>query len=226
MADEPLVVVGPASLRAGPRAAARVLGWGLRLLFASLRRRWVGRHRLEALRARGEPFVFASWHGRSALLAPAMRDVGPTILVSGSRDGAWATAVLQGLGYGVVRGSASGGGARGLRGLLRATRSGTPVAVTVDGPRGPGGHVAPGVVALAQVGDVWIVPVAAACRRGWTLRTWDRTRVPAPGSTAVVLVGRPVKAARTADRDEVVAALEARLRSLHRAADRLVRQRS
>jgi lysophospholipid acyltransferase (LPLAT)-like uncharacterized protein len=190
------------------------LGWTLRF-------RRVGWRRVRQLRARGEPFAFAAWHGRSLVMLPGMRDEGCTALVSLSHDGDHATALLESLGYGVVRGSSSKGGAGGLRGLVRAARRGEIPSVAVDGPRGPAGVVAPGVVGLSQLAGLWVVPLAASCRSGLRLRTWDRTLIPGPGARVLVLAGRPIRVARDGDRLGATRALERRLQSLHRCADRL-----
>lgn len=190
-------------------------------LGATMWTRRVGWRRVRALREKGEPFAFAVLHGRSLAMLACMRYEGCTALVSRSRDGDWATALLGALGYGVVRGSSSRGGTAGLRGLLRAASAGRVPALTVDGPRGPAGRVAPGVVALSQIAGIWIVPLAASCRRSLRLRSWDRTLLPAPGSGLLVLAGRPVKVPRDADRSRAIRELELRLASLHESADRL-----
>lgn len=194
----------------------------IRVVGGTLRVRRLGWGRVHELRRRGEPFAFAVWHGRTPLLLAELRGERCLPLVSLSADGDRAADILRSLGYGVVRGSTSRGGAEGLLRLAREARDGGVPAVTVDGPRGPAESVAPGVVGLAQATGLWIVPVAASCRRGWRLTSWDRARLPRPGSRAVVLAGRPVRVARTDDREDATARLSERMRSLHRTADRVV----
>ena len=192
MSDAPVVLRG-----ARRRLAGGVAGV-LRMVHRTLRPRWLGADRIGPLHARGEPVAIAVLHGRAALLAPA-RSGYPfvfggrprAVLVSASADGAWASAVLEDLGYEVVRGSSSRSAVSGLRALRRALTAGRSPILTVDGPRGPAGSVAPGIVAVAPPEGLWIVPLAASARRGIRLRSWDRHWLPVPFTRVVGLVGRP-----------------------------------
>lgn len=221
--------IPPATLRGARRALARALAGGLRLLHRTLRTRWLGGHRVADLHARGEAVAIALWHGRAVLLAPSAPGIPivfggkpRSVLVSSSDDGAWATALLQDLGYEVVRGSSSRSAVVGLRSLRRSVAQGRSPVLTVDGPRGPSGVVAPGIVALAPPEGLWIVPLASAARGGWRLRSWDRLWIPRPFTTVVSLVGRPIRLRhRPEDREAVRAHLERRLQSLHRTAERV-----
>jgi hypothetical protein len=103
-----------------------------------------------ALRAAGKPFIFALWHGH--LLAQTWlrrsrgdhgddqrasrwRDHRRLVERGGIADGAW----LQ-----LPRGRAA------LLGMVRELESGKEFAITPDGPRGPAGQVAPGVLLASQ----------------------------------------------------------------------------
>ena len=110
------------------------------------------------------------------------------MLFRSSRDGAVIAEVLQRLGYAVIRGSSSRGGAEALLAAGRALREGGRPAFAVDGPRGPAGHVAPGAEAVAVRAGVPVV-------HGWVegtalrLRTWDRFRIPLPFARVRVRYG-------------------------------------
>lgn len=210
------------------RAPAAIIGWAAsvvallwRWLDASLRWRVLGRSRVDGLIARGQGFAYATLHGSSLLLLPQHLDEPLSVLVSRSDDGEWAARLLRAQGIDLVRGSSSRGSASALRGLCRAARSGRRVTLTVDGPRGPAGSVAPGIVALSVLEDLWIVPVAAACRRGISLPTWDRCRLPLPFARAAMIYGRPFKVPRDAPGPPHTAQLEGQLASLHQRARRL-----
>jgi lysophospholipid acyltransferase (LPLAT)-like uncharacterized protein len=92
----------------------------------------------------------------------------------------------------------SRGGARALRSLLKSIAQ-QPAAFTVDGPRGPRGVAQPGVVWLAKATGHPILPIHAAADRHWTMRSWDRTHIPKPGSRVVVAIGAPMRVARETD---------------------------
>lgn len=193
----------------------------LLLLGATLRTRRLGWSRVTRLRARQEPYVFAVLHGRALLMLPELRREGCTALVSESRDGDLASGFLRSLGYGVVRGSSSRGGVGGLRALCRSQATGRVPAITVDGPRGPAGQVAPGVVGLSRITGSWIVPIAASCSSATRLDSWDHTLIPRPGSRNLLLFGQPLRAQPGQPVEEVCAALQSRLAKLHQQADRL-----
>ena len=186
----------------------------------SLRWRRLGRGRVDALRARGEPFVYALWHGDQVLLLGSHRGDGCSVLVSQSADGTLLAGVLHRLGYGVVRGSTSRGAVAGLLGLRRELRRGGVPTFAVDGPRGPAGSVAGGAVALARAASAWVVPVASDAAGALHARSWDRTKLPLPLSRAVVVYGRPLRVVAGADLAEARAVLGERLRC---AADRAAR---
>jgi lysophospholipid acyltransferase (LPLAT)-like uncharacterized protein len=197
----------------------RIVGWWL----GTLRVARVGRRRVDALRAAGQPVVYALWHADHLLLLQGHAHDDCVVLVSMSADGALLAGLLDQLGYGVVRGSSSRGAVAGWRGLRRALRAGAAPTLAVDGPRGPAESVAGGAIALAAASGAALVPVAASARREVRLKTWDRTRIPWPGSRAVVVYGRPILLAPDADRERARGHLATRLRSLGRTARRLAR---
>ncbi|MCO4768738.1 MAG: lysophospholipid acyltransferase family protein [Deltaproteobacteria bacterium] len=205
----------------------RRIGRGLLLLIApwlaSLRMKVVGRRRVEELRAHGAPYLYALWHSDQLLVLPTHRRDDCTVLVSQSEDGALLTGALEGLGYEVVRGSSSRGGVAGWLGLRRAMKRGRTPTFAVDGPRGPARSVAAGVLALARASGAPIVPITASARRETRTRGWDRTRVPWPGSRAVVVYGRPIRVAREEELSDAAARLEASLRHASDRAERLTR---
>ena len=49
-----------------------------------------------------------------------------------------------------------------------------------------------GPVALAHLTGIEIIPVVFATDRQWLLKSWDKTRVPKPFSSAVILWGEPI----------------------------------
>lgn len=201
--------------------AQQLLSVWFRALAQLLPRVVVGRHRVERLSERGAPFAYACLHGDSVLLLSTHLQEPLALLVSQSEDGVLAAGLLRRLGFSVAHGSTSANASSGLRRLCRLSESGRQAVITVDGPRGPAGEVAAGIIALAQLRDLWIVPVAASCRNGVRLASWDRARLPMPWSQTVVAYGRPFRVARGADRAHHRGLLKDQLRSLSTRVDRL-----
>lgn len=170
-----------------------VLGWVAWLWLSTLRVRVVQHPALDTASPR--PWVLAFWHGTQWPLLAWRRRRPTVVLVSLSRDGALQARALAVQGLRVVRGSSSRGGARGLAALVRVMRrTGADAAFAVDGPRGPLGHVKPGVVAAARATGAWIVPMAGRTRRGILLRrAWDRFAVAWPFTRVDVVLGAPIE---------------------------------
>lgn len=181
--------------------------WGLGALAGLLLRVWLATLRLTLVldpalvRAGGRgPWVLVFWHGQQLALLRWASFRGVVALVSLSRDGELMAGALPRLGVAVVRGSSSRGGARALRGVVRALRDGRDVAFAVDGPRGParvvradGSRV--GAALAARLGRALVVPMAAACASRRALHTWDAFELPRPFSRVVVALGPPVEPA-------------------------------
>ena len=102
--------------------------------------------------------------------------------------------MLTWLGFKVVRGSSTRGGAGGLKGLIDAVaREGWNASLAVDGPRGPIYKVKPGVLKLAQQTQCVLVPGAAAASRRFVFKkAWNRCYLPLPFSRCVIVYGEPI----------------------------------
>jgi len=163
------------------------------LLARTWRYRLVHRERAQALYDARQPFIYVIWHNRILPLLYAHRDEAMVLLISRHRDGGYLADLAERLGYRFVRGSTQRGGDVGLLGIVRALKSGSVVAVTPDGPRGPAERVKPGVVAAAQHAGVPIIPGTARVSRAWRLSSWDRFCIPKPFATIDVVYGVPVE---------------------------------
>jgi hypothetical protein len=142
------------------------------------------------------PSVFAFWHRSLLVCAHRFRGMGITILISSSFDGELITRTTELLGFHVVRGSSTRGGAAGLRAMQQAYAEGHCCAITADGPRGPVFVAKPGTALLAnsagplsadgQPAGTWVGCFYALPERAWQLRSWDRFLIPKPFSRVVL----------------------------------------
>lgn len=170
-----------------------LMGMSIMLLRATLRVELLnGRHFTE-LQSRGEPILFALWHGRMFLAIDAHRHQSIVTMASKSEDGNIVTRWLENNGYIVTRGSTSRGGSEALRRMVRQVKLGRHVALTVDGPRGPAQVVQAGVLRLARLTDAWILPISFASSWPLFLRSWDRYLLPKPFSRNIVAYGEPFR---------------------------------
>src|SRR5262249_51243995 len=120
------------------------------------------------------------------------RNRGIVVMASANFDGQWMARIIERFGFGSVAGSSSRGGVRALLELKREIGRGHPVAFTLDGPRGPARVAQPGALWLAGAPGSPILPFHAEASRFWTMRSWDRTRVPKPFCTVSLAIGEPV----------------------------------
>lgn len=146
-----------------------------------------------ALEREGRPFVHAFFHEHILSLTYAYRDRGVVILVSESADGEYISQIIHRLGYGTVRGSTSRNAIRALLGMARCGRSGCPLGVTPDGPKGPRRVVQSGVLQIAQRAGQPIVAHAVGVRPAWRARSWDRFEVPWPWARVRVFAAEPLE---------------------------------
>jgi len=178
-------------------------------LFATTRVERVHYDRVEHFRRRGEPVIFVFWHGHLLPLVHYHRREGIVVLVSEHADGEIIARILHRHGFGTARGSTTRGGVRGLRGLVRAGREGSDLALTPDGPRGPRHEVKPGALATAQMTGLPLVPLAVSVSSAWTLSSWDGFLVPKPFSTVRIEYLPPRFVPRDASRHQLESFAEA-----------------
>jgi len=137
------------------------------------------------------PRIMVFWHNRITAIAigflrhypkrhPSRKGV--SVLTSPSKDGDILAGVMANLGMGAVRGSSSRRGSTAIRELTTLLESGTDLAITPDGPRGPKYSLGMGAVFLAQKTGIPIMPVHARYHSAIRLKTWDNFAIPLPFS--------------------------------------------
>lgn len=161
------------------------------MITMTCRVRWHDRETIEAFTESESPWIVSMWHNCSTFAPWAMRDRGITCMVSASRDGEYVARLGALFGNKTVRGSSSKGSSSATRAVLKLLRSGEPVALTPDGPRGPKYQVQHGVLWLASAAKAPIVPLHIEASRQWVLKSWDNHRFPKPFSTIHIGIGKP-----------------------------------
>jgi len=137
--------------------------------------------------------IFDCYNGLPRLL----QDRALGAMVSFSRDGSMAAMGLRTIGYDVVRGSSSLGGGEGLLALRGHLAAGTSIVMACDGPQAPLGDVKAGVIRLAAVAGVPVIPIRAWGKAQYRLvRSWSKLSVSLPFNPVVVCMGKPVHVPR------------------------------
>jgi lysophospholipid acyltransferase (LPLAT)-like uncharacterized protein len=168
------------------------------------------------------PVIAATWHGQHMMATLLKPDHIPmSVMVSRHGDGEINAAMVERLGFGLVRGSGGHGlpvkirkrgGIEALRALLGRLQAGESVTMTTDVPKVH--RVAGmGTVLLAKLSGRPIYPVAIMTRRRIVFGSWDRLTIGLPFGRGGSVIGQPIHVAADADG----AALEAARCALQRA---------
>lgn len=168
------------------------------------------------------PAIYVFWHRCILPIAWFARDRGFGVLVSQHFDGELISQVAERLGYKLFRGSSTRGGQDALLAMTAALGRGQPIALTVDGPRGPRFQAKGGAIRLAQATGAPIFALHASPRQAWTMRSWDLLQVPKPFTRLRGLWAGPITIAADAGAEEMEAqrlAMQATLNELRRQGD-------
>lgn len=224
-------VVIPKQTTLAGRLAAGLLYALIRSVDATIRYAWTIHPTAEAAIKSG-PVIFTIFHNRLALslalyqrLCRLLRISGRWTLtpphmaamVSASRDGGFLSCVLEHFGVQPVRGSTSRRGPQAMLELTTWAERGYDLAVTPDGPRGPREVVQEGVLALAQLTGLPIVPASYRLPWKYVVNSWDRFQVPLPFSRCNVVFAEALRIPREAteqERDSARLELERRMRTI------------
>jgi len=131
-----------------------------------------------------EAFVFVAWHGDLLGQPFNYKHCRPNgtvkTMISKNKDGEIISKVYSLLGVQSIRGSSSKGAAKALISTIKEIKSGSDVALTPDGPRGPRFSVADGVVAIAQKSSSKVIVLNTKPSSYWQFNSWDKFVLPKP----------------------------------------------
>jgi lysophospholipid acyltransferase (LPLAT)-like uncharacterized protein len=169
----------------------------------------------------GGPFIIALWHGHIAMLHQLrFGDRALVALISNHRDGQLISKCAWHYNIDTVSGSTGRGGVAAVRQLIRCARQGHSLVITPDGPRGPRMRVKKGIIEIARLSNLPILPAAIGVSKGRELNSWDRFVVPSLFSRIDVRWGTPLHVTRDGRLADDAARLERELTVLQSAADR------
>lgn len=162
-------------------------------------------------------FLFAFWHNRILMMPWFYIKVFPkrklSVMISRSKDGQLITEVANQFGVDGARGSSSKKGVTAFIELVHyLKKEARDVAMTPDGPRGPMYSIQPGILQLARLGRLPIIPVSCEYSSYWEAKSWDRFQVPKPFCSCKLILHEPVRVPEKAD-DTIMFELEEELKA-------------
>lgn len=178
----------------------------------------------DRLFSKSDPFIIALWHNRIAMMPYAYPEQTHTLCVvaSGHRDGQIVTGTMGRFGFDGIPVD-SKDGAKATRSIIRRLKQGGRVGFTPDGPRGPRLVLKEGMVSIAAMTGVPVIPVTYSMKHFITLGTWDKFRMPLPFNRGVCRWGTAIYIPRKAPpetREHFRAQIEKVLNDMTDACDR------
>lgn len=139
--------------------------------------------------------VVMIWHNRLLSLPtlfPSVLRKKTYAVISASRDGQYVTDFAAAFGVHGVRGSSKKNAVSALRDAMKSIGKGGLVVFTPDGPRGPAYQIKNGPVHVASKMGIPIIPIGINHSAYWTIKSWDRFRIPKPWSKLTVRIGHEI----------------------------------
>ena len=145
-----------------------------------------------------KPFLLCVWHGK--MLFPIFylkkKKVGLWAVASQHQDAQIMASFLKSWNHKIISGSSTRGGSEVIASMKEAFSRNEPVAVTIDGPKGPAFVCKPGSLITAKLSNVDIICVSGASSDYWTANSWDRFTFPKPFSKVVVSFSSPISSSQ------------------------------
>ena len=163
------------------------------------------------------PCIYAMWHSHQFCIHGIPNRDKLHVLVSRSRDGEIIADVVEKWGFKTVRGS------KGKKGAVEASmqmisilKSGENCAMMVDGPRGPAKVAKDGVIKIAKLAGVPVVPVYWYSNNfTWAkFPSWDELRCPVFATNLINIYGEPIYIPHDGDEEEARQKLQKSLEDL------------
>lgn len=152
-----------------------------------------------------KPCIFALWHAHQCVLYDNRDKSSLHVLISPSNDGEIISQAVNFMGINTIRGSKGRKGVSSTIQLLEKLENGDSVAITVDGPKGPNRVVKDGIINIAKLSQVPIVPVLwySDYPNFLKFNSWDGFRFPVLFCRTVALYGDPFYVPADADKEMI-----------------------
>ena len=198
----------------------------IKLVFATSKWETINKNIPEAFWQYDTPFILCFWHGR-LLMMPCCWDLSKKInlLTSLHKDGQLISKTVSHFGFKFIKGSTTKGGARAMRNILKTLELGECIGLTPDGPRGPRMVAKDGVISIASLSGVPIIPITYSIVRGKNLDTWDNFLLAFPFSRGIFVWGDPIfveKNVNHSKRERIRKEIENELIKITNEADKLM----
>ncbi len=182
------------------RLGARLVNYAVRLIFFTCKETdlQIDKETQALIDDPTKQFIVAMWHNRlfysvytlKARVAEKCHDI--LAIISDSDDGEFIARATEQWGAFVSRGSATRGGIKALKKILRFVKLHFHPLITPDGPQGPVYEIKEGLPALAKITGLPVVCVCYDAKRKWVFNSWDKFIAPKPFSKIALRYSAPI----------------------------------
>ena len=139
-------------------------------------------------------FILSMWHCHQCVVYAVKDKEKFRVLISASNDGEIIAEGALSLGIKSIRGSSKRHGTSAALGLIDNLKDGGSIGIMVDGPKGPKRKVKDGIINIAKLSGVPIIPVCWQSRNRTfhKFNTWDEFQIPFGPCKTVALFGEPI----------------------------------
>lgn len=170
-----------------------LLSWFLRLQRMTWRVRIEGREHLDRLYTNEDRFLLCFWHGKYAPIFPLLEGYEACVISTQSERGNIIAEICKNFGYRSAQ-IPDRPGHEALTLIRKALSKSRAGGLGVDGPLGPRYRVKSGVIRMASMLELKLLPVSVDSRRKIVLnKRWDRMEIPLPFTTVCLAFGKPIK---------------------------------
>ena len=151
-----------------------------------------------------KPFILAFWHGQLMTFSYTWKiNKKLNILASSHSDGRFGASIAR---YFKVNNIpiSSDSNNLSLRPIFKILNSNNYIAITPDGPRGPKEKVAEGIIKIAKISKVPIIPVGFGSSKNFCLKSWDSFLITLPFSKCRIVWGDSITIPENLEEQEIV----------------------
>ena len=151
-----------------------------------------------------KPFILAFWHGQLMTFSYTWKiNKKLNILASSHSDGRFGASIAR---YFKVNNIpiSSDSNNLSLRPIFKILNSNNYIAITPDGPRGPKEKVSEGIIKIAKISKVPIIPVGFGSSKNFCLKSWDSFLITLPFSKCRIVWGDSITIPENLEDQEIV----------------------
>ena len=139
-----------------------------------------------------KPFILAFWHSQLMMISYCWNSESKiNVLASGHSDGRFGAIVGKYFKLNNIP-TSSNEKSISLKPVFTLLKNSQCIGITPDGPRGPNQKVSDGIIKIAKVTQVPIIPIGFASSKFRTLKSWDSFLITKPFSKCAFVWGKTI----------------------------------